>query len=249
MPRGGAWGDLVSRALRAQGAHTVIAPLVDFSHTSDEDKLVQALHDLEAGKFDWLTATSPTIADVLRHHQAVINEHTRVATVGATTEAAFIDAGYLVDRCPKHGVSSHELLEIWREVNSENVLNVLTLRSDAAEPVLTKGLQARGHNVTQVLAYRTVGVPASVHIREDIESGRINAILVASERIAHEVAAQFANRPHETIIAPVGDVTLRVVQELGTPQDANDPAHPQYRVKRALIDTVEAVINQSDTLD
>ena len=100
VPRGGTWGDLVSKALREQGAHTVIAPLVDFAHTREEDKLVDALKDLEAGKFDWMTATSSTVADVLQHHNAVIHPDTRIAIVGEATAMAFKNAGYEIARTP-----------------------------------------------------------------------------------------------------------------------------------------------------
>lgn len=243
VPRGGTWGDLVAQALREQGAHTVIAPLVDFAHTSEEDKLVDALKDLEAGRFDWMTATSSTVADVLTHHNAVINERTQVALVGEATAVAFRNAGYPVTRTPSQENSTHALLEEWTETETPDVLKVLTLRSDVAVPVLTEGLINRGHNVTQVLAFRTVGVPASVHIREDIESGRINAILVASTKIAEEVASQFSNLPESTLVACVGANATNAAADVGLRNDQDSP------LTQALIHTVESVIDQSDMLD
>ncbi len=249
IPRGGPWGDLVSKALREQGAHTVTAPLVDFAHTSDEDQLITALQRLESGEFDWMTATSSTVADVLTHHNAVIPAETEIAIVGEATAVAFRDAGYHITRTPERENSTHALLEEWPEIDTGEVLRVLTLRSDVAIPVLTEGLIARGHDVTQVLAFRTVGVPASVHIREDIESGRINALLVASAKIAEEVAEQFPHLPVDTLVACVGVNTLEAAAALGLPTEADHPDHPEYLLKRALIDTVESVIDQSDMLD
>lgn len=243
IPRGGTWGDLVAQVLREQGAHTVIAPLVDFAHTSEEDKLVQALKDLEAGCFDWMTATSSTVADVLTHHNAVIHGDTQVAVVGEATSLAFRHAGYPVSRTPSQENSTHALLEEWTETNTSDVLKVLTLRSDVAIPVLTEGLIERGHDVTQVLAFRTVGVPASVHIREDIASGRINAILVASTKIAEEVASQFPNLPEATLVACVGSNARSAAAALGLRNDQDLP------LTQALISAVESVIDQSDTLD
>lgn len=249
VPRGGAWGDMVAKALREQGAQTVISPLVDFAHTSEEEKLVAALKRLEAGEFDWMTATSATVADVLKHHDTVVPDHTKVALVGEATEAAFRDAGYHITRTPEKENSTYALLDEWPEIDAGEVLRVLTLRSDVAVPVLTEGLIGRGHEVTQVLAFRTVGVPASVHIREDIESGRINALLVASAKIAQEVAAQFPELPEGTIVACVGDHTLEAAAEAGLPAEADDQEHPYHERKRALIRTVESVIDQSDMLD
>ena len=246
VPRGGTWGDLVAKALREQGAHTVIAPLVDFAHTSEEDKLVEALKRLEAGEFDWMTATSSTVADVLQHHNAVIHPDTKVALVGEATAVAFRDAGYPISRTPSEENSTHALLEEWSEIDTGEVLRVLTLRSDVAIPVLTQGLVSRGHDVTQVLAFRTVGVPVSVHIREDVESGRINALLVASAKIAEEVAAQFPDLPESTIVACVGVNTLEAAAAAGLTCSVRGGDEEK---RRALIETVESVIDQSDMLD
>jgi uroporphyrinogen-III synthase len=221
----------------------VIAPLVDFAHTSEEDKLVQALKDLETGSFDWMTATSSTVADVLAHHGAVIHEHTQVALVGEATALAFRNAGYPVSRTPSQENSTHALLEEWTETDTSEVLKVLTLRSDVAVPVLTEGLISRGHDVTQVLAFRTVGVPASVHIREDIESGRINMILVASAKIAQEVATQFSSFPETTIVACVGSEARDAAAAAGLRDDQASP------LAQALIHTVESVIDPSDMVD
>lgn len=250
IPRGGTWGDLVSQALRGEGAQTVVTPLVDFAHTSEEDRLVRALQDLEAGRFDWMTATSATVADVLKHHNAVIHPDTKVAVVGEATGVAFHDAGYPVTLTPtEDDNTTHALLEQWPEITTGEKLRVLTLRSDVATPVLTSKLIELGHDVTPVIAFRTVGVPAGVHIREDIASGRINALLVASAKIAHEVAMQFSKLPPETIVACVGDNTLEAARALGLPADADDPLHPDYATKRALVEAVESAIDQSDTLD
>lgn len=247
VPRGGTWGELVSKALREHGASPVIAPLVDFAHTSEEDKLVEALTRLKAGEYDWMTATSSTVVDVLAHHQVEIPERTQVAVVGEATAAAFAEAGYQVSRTPSaENNTTAGLLEVWPEIDTGDVLKVLTLRSDVAKPVLTEGLLNRGHDVTQVVAFRTVGVPASVHIREDIESGRINALLVASAKIAREVAEQFPELPATTIVACVGPRTHREAVSAGL---RHTPAHEHSEAKRALIETVESVIDHSDMLD
>lgn len=247
IPRGGTWGDLVARALRERGATTVVAPLVDFTHTSEEERLVEALHNLEAGYYDWITATSATVVDVLAHHHAVIPQATRVAVVGEATAAAFVDAGYQVSRTPDPSNNTAAgLLEVWPEIDTGEVLRVLTLRSEVAKPVLTEGLIGRGHDVTQVVAFRTIGVPASVHIREDIESGRINALLVASPRIAREVAHQFPHLPETTIVACAGPHTHDEAEVAGL---AHNPEHRDSPLKRALIEAVEASIDQSDMLD
>lgn len=247
VPRGGTWGEMVAHALREQGANTVIAPLVDFAHTSEEERLVEALRLLENGYYDWITATSATVVDVLAHHEAKIHERTKVAVVGEATAQAFIEAGYQVTRTPERENNTTEgLLKVWPEIDAGEVLKVLTLRSDVAKPVLTSGLIDRGHDVTQVVAFRTIGLPVSVHIREDVESGRINALLVASARIGREVATQFPSLPEDTIVACVGPHTHEETVAAGLKHQPHGKALAQ---KRALIETVESAIDQSDMLD
>lgn len=246
VPRGGTWGDLLAQALRERGASPVIAPLVDFAHTSEEDRLVEALKLLADGYYDWITATSATVMDVLAHHHVAIPPSTKLAVVGEATAAAFTAAGTPISRSPGHeNNSTAGLLEVWPEIDEGRVLKVLTLRSDVAKPVLTEGLISRGHDVTQVAAFRTIGVPASVHIREDVESGRINAIVVASPKIAQVVAEQFPTLPESTVVACVGARTHEEAVASGLEHD--NPAH--RALQRALIETVESAIDQSDMLD
>lgn len=245
VPRGGSWGELVSRVLRAEGANPVISPLVDFASSGEEDKLVEALKRLEAGEFDWLTATNPTVVNVLRHHNAVIHTDTQLAVVGEATEAAFLSEGYAIARHPEGGKNCAEgLLESWPEIDGPQ-LRVLTLRSNVAKPVVTAGLIDRGHDVTQVVAFRTVGVPASVHTHEDVMSGHINALLVASPLIAREVKEQFGDRPSDTLIACVGPNTREEAHAIGLCDGSSDE-NPQVQ---ALVRAVESVIEYSDTLD
>ncbi|HAJ16638.1 MAG TPA: uroporphyrinogen III synthase, partial [Microbacterium sp.] len=50
--------------------------------------------------------------------------------------------------------------------------DILTLRSETAKPVLTGMLTDAGHRVRSVVAYRTVGVPVTERIANDVRSGR-----------------------------------------------------------------------------
>lgn len=246
VPRGGTWGELVSKTLREHGANTVIAPLVDFAHTSEEDKLIDALQRLEAGEFDWITATSTTVVDVLAHHGAVIPKRTQVAAVGEATAAAFEAAGYEVARTPSEEDNTAEgLLQVWPEISEGTRLHVLTLRSNVAKPVLTGGLIDRGHDVTQVVAFRTVGVPASLRVREDVESGRINALLISSATIAREVAKQFGDRPESTLLVCVGPLSQHEAEVEGLIAAGAEASE----LAQALMDAVDSVIDPADMLD
>ena len=215
VPRGGPWGDGVAAALRRIGATPVIAPMINFAPTDDSAALDDALRRLAAGEFDWITATSATVVDVLAHHRAEIPPTTRVAAVGETTAAAFTALGYTVSKVPGRDNSAAGLLEEWDEVRTGRRLRILTLRSDVAKPVLTSGLIDLGHDVTQVVAYRTIGMPVADQIREDVASGRFQAILITSGSVAQQIKDQFEELPADVLLACVGPQTQRDAEALG----------------------------------
>lgn len=218
VPRGGPWGDGVAASLREQGAVPVVAPLINFAATTDPDALEDALRRLAADEFDWLTVTSATTVDVLYSQRAVIGTHTKVAAVGETTAAALTAAGFRVDLVPERDNSAAGMAEELIALEPDP-RRILTLRSEIAKPVLTKALLAAGHNVHQVVAYRTVGVPVTERIARDVANGRINAILVTSGSVAEQVHEQFPDVPAETLIAAIGPRTARDARKMGLDVD------------------------------
>ncbi|GAA3583221.1 hypothetical protein GCM10022198_03010 [Klugiella xanthotipulae] len=243
VPRGGPWGDRVAASLRNNGAQPVIAPLINFAPTDETEQLVAALERLAAGEFAWITATSATVVDVLAHHSVVIPPETRVAAVGETTAAAFLAAGYAVDIAPSGDENTtYGLLKEWDEIRRGTPLKVLTLRSNTAVPVLTKGLLALGHDVTQVVAFRTVGVPVTERIHEDVLSGRINAILITSGSVAEQVRDQFPELPEGTLLACVGPQTKKDAEAQGLRIDVV----ADERTTESLVNAVASVADTGE---
>ncbi|GAA3923147.1 uroporphyrinogen-III synthase [Microbacterium invictum] len=208
VPRGGPWGDTVAAGLRSQGAVPVIAPLINFAPSNDQATLEQSLADLAAGAFDWITLTSATTVDVLYAYRAKIPASTRVAAVGETTATALTAVGYRVDLVPDEDNSAAGMAAQMIALET-SPRRILTLRSETAKPVLTRRLSEAGHDVRSVVAYRTVGVPATERIAHDVHSGRINAILVTSGSVAEQVREQFPEIPDETVIAAIGPRTAK----------------------------------------
>ncbi|RLP72691.1 uroporphyrinogen-III synthase [Mycetocola tolaasinivorans] len=217
VPRGGPWGDGVAAELRRRGATPVIAPMVNFAPTDNPEALAGALESLQAGAFDWVTLTSATTVDVLYAHRVRVPAHTKIAAVGETTAAAAQAAGFVVTLVPAEDNSAAGMVQelVAREPEPRHFL---TLRAANADPVLTRGLIAAGHNVESVMAYRTVGEPVAEKVIADVHSGRINALLVTSGSIADQVAAQFGELPSSTLVAAIG------------PRTANDAAAAGLRV-------------------
>ncbi|MCR2813256.1 uroporphyrinogen-III synthase [Microbacterium sp. zg.Y1090] len=216
VPRGGPWGDGVAATLRAQGATPVIAPLINFAPSTDQATLEQSLADLAAGTFDWLTITSATTVDVLYAYRASIPAATKVAAVGETTAAALAAVGYKVDLVPEIDNSASGMADQLIALEAE-ARDILTLRSEIAKPVLTERLAEAGHRVRSVVAYRTVGVPVTEKIALDVQSGRINAILITSGSVAEQVREQFPAIPEDTVLAAIGPRTAEDARKLGLP--------------------------------
>lgn len=233
VPRGGPWGDSVAATLRRQGATPVIAPLINFAPTNDQPTLEKALADLAAGEFDWLTVTSATTVDVLYAYRATVPAKTKIAAVGETTAAALQTVGYRVDLVPERDNSAAGMAEQLIALEPEP-RNILTLRSEIAKPVLTRMLTDAGHHVRSVVAYRTVGVPVTDRIAEDVRSGRINAILVTSGSVAQQVQEQFPEVPESTLIAAIGPRTAKDARRAGLDVDVI----AETQTVDALIDAV-----------
>lgn len=216
VPRGGPWGDGVAASLRAKGAVPVVAPLINFGPTNDQPALDAALEKLAAGEFDWLTVTSATTVDVLFAHRAVVPKTTRIAAVGETTAAALQAVGYDVALVPELDNSAAGMAQQLIALEPEP-RRILTLRSEIAKPVLTQSLIEAGHHVSSVIAYRTVGVPVTDRIRRDVDSGRINAILITSGSVAEQVREQFPSIPDATLLAAIGPRTASDARKAGLP--------------------------------
>ncbi len=233
VPRGGPWGDGVAATLRSQGATPVIAPLINFAPTEDIAALEQSLADLASGAFDWLTVTSATTVDVLYAYRAQVPATTKIAAVGETTAAALQAVGYRVDLVPELDNSAAGMADQLMALEPEP-RDILTLRSEIAKPVLTEMLADAGHRVRSVVAYRTVGVPVTDRIAEDVRSGRINAILVTSGSVAQQVHEQFPDVPETTLIAAIGPRTAKDAQRAGLEVDVV----AETQTVAALIDAV-----------
>ena len=95
-------------------------------------------------------------------------------------------------------------------------------------------LSEAGHRVRSVVAYRTVGVPVTERIAEDVRSGRINAILVTSGSVAEQVHEQFREIPETTLIAAIGPRTARDAKRAGLAVDIV----AEVQTVDALIDAV-----------
>lgn len=237
VPRGGNWGDGVAALLRDYSAVPVIAPLINFAPSENIPALANAFHELNDGQFDWLAITSATTVDVLTASDVAIPENTKIAAVGEITATALALAGHRVDFMPEFDNSGRGLVKEWPDRTPG--LRVLTPQSNLADTTLPDGLGALGIEVVSVSAYTTVGIPVTDHVRADVASGRISAILVSSGSVARQVAEQLAPLPENTIVACIGPRTAFDARAAGLTVQVIAEA----RSSESLVETLAEYVN------
>ena len=119
------------------------------------DRMLAKLHGA-----DWLVLTSANGARSVaaRLANGVLPPGLRVAAVGPATAAALSEAGVGVDHVPDEYLT----VAIADGLGPLSSRRVVLARADAAGPELRQALAARGADVEEVVAYRTIeGPPAS----------------------------------------------------------------------------------------
>lgn len=236
VPRGGEWGNSIAATLRQNGAVPVIAPMINFAATENAQELARSFARLADGDFGWLVVTSSTTVDVLVGHAVRVPEHTRIAAVGESTTSALALAGYRVDLAPAKDNSSRGLIKEWRSAAPTE--RVLVPQSEDSDDVLVTGLTGLGIAAEFVTAYRTVGVPVSRDVAEDVASGAIQGILVTSGSVARQIQGQLAPLPEGTIVAAIGPRTAFDARAAGIRVDVIAESRTADALVEALIEGV-----------
>nr|WP_302847717.1 uroporphyrinogen-III synthase [Curtobacterium sp. MCBA15_008] len=165
--------------------------------------------------YGWLVVTSATAVRVLAERVARLPADLRVAAVGEPTARAARAAGWVVELVPDDASAAALASAL-----PDTTRTVLFPRSDIAAPTLARGLVARGIDVDDVVAYRTVGTgdePITLDPPPD-------AVLVTSGSVARQVARRMAPLDPRTVVACIGP---------GTADDARAAGLPVHVVARA----------------
>ncbi|GAA3814628.1 uroporphyrinogen-III synthase [Cellulomonas soli] len=233
VPRPSAGTSPAVVALGAAGAQAVVVPLIETVLPEDPTDLDDTLLALGAGWYSWLVLTSaaavPVLVDRAVDVDAPLEElvrrtGTRVAAVGPGTARALREAGLRVDLVPPTGSTAALLVEaLLRVTAAEPALpdgpgRVLFPRGDLASATLADGLRARGWEVDDVVAYRTVAAaPPSAEVVADWREGRIDAALLTSASTVRELAAHLGTPPAGTLLVCIGPSTAAEARRLGLP--------------------------------
>jgi uroporphyrinogen-III synthase len=198
-------GELAS-LLEARGATVVHVPLIEVLEPLDAgDALARELDRLD--EFDWLVVTSPAGAERVGA-AAAVTPSVRLAVVGtATADALAAAAGRAVDVVPATQ-RSQTLLEELCEVASPPQ-RFLVAQADRAGDTLAAGLRRAGHEVSSVVAYRTV-----LRTPDPVAIGEADAVLFASGSAAQAWFDAFGDVV-PPIVVSIGPTTSAVARELG----------------------------------
>jgi uroporphyrinogen III methyltransferase/synthase len=122
-------------------------------------------------------------------------------------------------------------------------------RADIATETLVAGLIARGWQVDDVTAYRTVrAAPPPADIREAIKTGGFDAVLFTSSSTVRNLVG-IAGKPHaSSIIAVIGPQTAATAEELGLRVDVTAPKPSAALLAEALAEFGRARRESEDAL-
>jgi len=233
VPRPTAGASPAVMALAAAGAVADVVPLIATVPPQDTAPLDDTLLALGAGWYRWLAVTSAAAVPVLEQRAAaagrtladlVRDGGAQVAAVGPGTARALEAAGLDVALTARPSTAEH-LVAAWPSVESAadsssaapssaattpptRLARVLFPRGDLAAPTLADGLRARGWQVDDVVAYRTVPAdPPPPEIREAWHDGTIRAALLTSASTVRELVTRLGAPPSGTLLVAIGPTT------------------------------------------
>lgn len=180
--------------------------------------------------YAWVVVTSATAVTVLAERVAGLPSGVRVATVGEPTARAARAAGWVVDLVPDQA-SAAGLVAALPDTDG----TVLFPRSEIAAPTLVDGLRARGIDVDDVVAYRTVGTGDEPITLDAV----LDAVLVTSGSVAREIARRMTPLDPRTLVACIGPGTAADARAAGLPVHVVGPT----RSAEALLDAVVEALN------
>jgi uroporphyrinogen-III synthase len=151
--------DELARLLAARELEPVLVPTVEIDATSSAADLDAMLHGLDGAA--WLVLTSANGAEALVARLAFdgvrLPAGVRIAAVGPATSGALRAAGIHVDHVPDEYLTA----AIVDGLGNLDGTRVVLAHADASDPGLATALAARGAQVEEVVAYRTIEGPAT----------------------------------------------------------------------------------------
>ncbi|HEX8243093.1 MAG TPA: uroporphyrinogen-III C-methyltransferase [Longimicrobium sp.] len=212
----------LAAALEELGAEVVQLPVIRIADPEDPAPLRQAAEC--AGGFDWIVFTSvngvsrffSVLGETGRDARALAG--VRVCAIGPATAAEAAKHGIRADLVPGEFVAEAAVEAL--AAAGVTGKRILLPRAEVARAVLPDGLRARGAEVVEVTAYRTVQDGAGAdEVRRRLEAGEIDLVTFTASSTVRNFAELAGASAGAARVASIGPVTSATVRELGMAVD------------------------------
>jgi uroporphyrinogen III methyltransferase / synthase len=247
--------------LCAAGAHPVELPTIAIQPPESYDALDAALLALRAGEGEWGSGASGgppspetwVIFTSANGVEAVFSRlealgldarvfgGARLAAIGPATAEALRPHGLRADYAPAEALANAILADF--QQRDLRGARVLLPRADIAPPDLADGLAARGADVRNVVAYRTVPAEGlAAEARRVLADGEVDTACFTSSSTVRNLVEALDGET--SLLAPltvacIGPVTAATARELGLRVDVVAREHTVAGLVAALCESVE----------
>ncbi len=198
--------DAFVSALVAVGAEPLVVPTLAIGAPEDGGAALRSA--LLGSPFDWVVVTS---ANGARRLRSALDETGAaspwVAAVGPRTAEVLLELGLAVQLVPERFVAEG-LVDAFPAGPS----SVLVVRPEEARDVVADGLRAKGHAVTEVVAYRTVAAPVSA---EQAALARSADVVTFASPLSYRAYVEAIGLPTGQIVVSIGPVTSAAITDSG----------------------------------
>ncbi|MCW2541413.1 MAG: bifunctional uroporphyrinogen-III C-methyltransferase/uroporphyrinogen-III synthase [Frankiales bacterium] len=243
VPRTKEQAGVMSERLRDHGAVPVEVPTIAVEPPRTPTQMERAIKGLVTGRYEWIVFTSTNAVKAVREKfeefglDARAFAGVKIACVGESTADAVRAFGIRPELLPTGEQSSEGLLADFPPYDDvlDPIDRILLPRADIATETLAEGLRARGWEIDDVTAYRTVrAAPPAAEIRDAIKSGGFQAVCFTSSSTVRNLVG-IAGKPHSrTVVACIGPQTAATAKEFGLRVDVQ----PETANVGALIDAL-----------
>ena len=225
VPRAKEQAGPMNARLSQHGAIPQSVPTISLEPPRNPAQMDRAIKGIVEGRYQWILFTSVNAVDAVWSKFEELGLDARsfagvhLGAVGQKTADALIACGMQPELLPhRTKQNAAGLAEAFPEYveDIDPVSRVLLPRADLGSDVLVDGLQEKGWEVDDVVAYRTVrAAPPPPETRDMIKTGGFDAVCFTSPSTVKNLVG-IAGKPHpRTIIACIGPVTEAEAREQG----------------------------------
>ncbi len=222
----------LSGELRKLGADVLEMPTIRVSQSEGDDARQFARCVAEVHTYEWVIFTSPNAVEYFFRAFDLIREDARaiggarIAAVGPGTAAKLKEYRMATDLMPKEHVAEGLLAAFKEEAGSIENTTMLWVRAKETRDVLSKALDEQGVILDEAIAYQTVSEtedPTGAVKRFQEEGADI--ITFTSASTVEGFLDMGLSIPDETLIASIGPITSKALEESNYEPDAEAKSH------------------------